>query len=295
MFMTRTARTVMTTVKHLRTPSHSRHALAAAAYFTTAPQPSFAVLVSRARPLCCCHHNSPNLNVNAMNIPSFFSTTPASVTKQKDKDQDQDQDNGKDGKDGKDGDVVAGLAKGLTRFSICLPPVILKDLILTGGIQLTVDGMEYNLQATPTDATKSIMDQYRTEIAVLETLLAPLEEEKRKLDVLASSFAKKVVIGALTYLIAQAWIVAKLTFASRLGWDIMEPVTYLVTFITGVFGLAYFSVSRRDYLYETVWDQVLNKRQEYLYEKNQFDLRKYDQLIDELANKEEKLARMVVP
>ena len=189
--------------------------------------------------------------------------------------------------------LINGLASSLTRLSICLPPDTFKDLIHVGGIQLTIDGMEYNLQATPSKTTQEIIQTYQSDIQLLRNQVKPLEIIKHDIDTRAATHTKGLVVVALGYLIAQAWVVAKLTFASRLGWDIMEPVTYLVTFTTGIFGLAYFSVSRRDYLYETVWDQVLAKRKLNLYAKEQFDVIQYNELIDELANKEEKLARMI--
>ena len=124
----------------------------------------------------------------------------------------------------------------------------------------------------------------------------PLQVKKDALDLNAAQFTKKIVVGAVGYLVAQAVVVAKLTFASRLGWDIMEPITYLVTFSTGIFGLFYFSVARRDYMYETVWDQVHDKRKTYLYRQHvdDFDIEEYERLQNKLNVAEMKLARLLV-
>ena len=185
-------------------------------------------------------------------------------------------------------------AQDLTRVSLCLPNEAFQDIIQGAGLQLTVDGMEYRLNATPVGRTQQIIDKYQQHIAEIKEQLTPLHTEKDQLDALAASFTKKVVMGTLGYLVAQAVVVFKLTFASRLGWDIMEPITYLVTFSTGIFGLAYFSVARKDYLYETVWDQVYEKRKRVVYTKENFDLIRYERLIKELAKKEERLERLMV-
>ena len=47
-------------------------------------------------------------------------------------------------------------------------------------------------------------------------------------------------------------------------------------------------------MYETVWDQLQEKRQKSLYLKDNFDLINYEAMLDELAKKEERLARMIV-
>ena len=154
--------------------------------------------------------------------------------------------------------------------------------------------MEYRLTASPMGSTQEVIDVLKRDIASLEQKVIVLSNQKKEIDDRAATFTKRIVVGALAYLVAQATVVAKLTFASRLGWDIMEPITYLVTFMTAVFGLGYFSVSRKDYMYETVWDQLQEKRQKSLYLKDNFDLINYEAMLDELAEKEERLARMIV-
>jgi hypothetical protein len=182
----------------------------------------------------------------------------------------------------------------LTRLSLCLPRESFDDIIHGGGIQLTVDGMEYRLDAKPIGTTKDVIEEYQNNIKQLQNKLLPLQNIKNDIDFQAANFTKKVVVGALGYLIAQGVVVFKLTFASRLGWDVMEPITYLVTFSTGIFGLGYFSIARKDYLYETVWDQVCEKRKSHLYSLHKFDIAEYNDLVGELERKELKLARLIV-
>jgi hypothetical protein len=191
---------------------------------------------------------------------------------------------------------TATAAADLTRFSLCLPRQSFEDIVLAGGIQVTVDGMEYRFDATPMGTTQDVIDRYHQEINTLHQELLPLQVKKDAIDLNAAQFTKKIVVGAVGYLVAQAVVVAKLTFASRLGWDIMEPITYLVTFSTGIFGLFYFSVARRDYMYETVWDQVHDKRKTYLYRQHvaDFDIEEYERLRNTLNVTEMKLARLLV-
>jgi hypothetical protein len=53
--------------------------------------------------------------------------------------------------------------------------------------------------------------------------------------------------------------VARLTWW-EFSWDIMEPVTYILTFSTAVIGFVYFVVTQSDYTYESLWNKWAHRR-----------------------------------
>ena len=294
MYVHRTARAVTNILRRQRCTARPHLALSTINYSTLSAWTKLPALTSFSD----VHPNQrsalfPPSQLSRRINSSFFSTTTTATTTKSGSLSTAASDN-EDNVDNSSDTTVTNLAQGLTRLSLCLPPETFHDLIDVGGIQLTVDGMEYRLTASPMGSTQDVIDVLKRDIASLEQKVIVLSNQKKEIDDRATTFTKRIVVGALAYLVAQATVVAKLTFASRLGWDIMEPITYLVTFMTAVFGLGYFSVSRKDYMYETVWDQLQEKRQKSLYLKDNFDLINYEAMLDELAKKEERLARMIV-
>lgn len=50
--------------------------------------------------------------------------------------------------------------------------------------------------------------------------------------------------GLLAYMCAQAGFFARLTFVNY-SWDLMEPITYFVTYTTSILCFAYFVITRQ--------------------------------------------------
>lgn len=80
--------------------------------------------------------------------------------------------------------------------------------------------------------------------------------------------------GGLGYLVAQWCVLARLTWWD-FNWDIMEPVTYFITFGTAVIGYAYFAIAKREYTYGDLRDVVHQRSVVSTYFRNGFDFEKY--------------------
>ncbi|EMP34953.1 Oncoprotein-induced transcript 3 protein [Chelonia mydas] len=91
-----------------------------------------------------------------------------------------------------------------------------------------------------------------------------------------------VLWGGLAYMATQFGILARLTWWEY-SWDIMEPVTYFITYGSAMAMYAYFVMTRQEYIYPDARD-----RQYLLFfhkgaKKTRFDLEKYNQLKDAIA------------
>lgn len=60
------------------------------------------------------------------------------------------------------------------------------------------------------------------------------------------------------------------------NWDIMEPVTYFITFGTAVLGYAYFVIQKREYTFPDLREAIMVKRMFKQYTKHNFDVDRYD-------------------
>ncbi|KNG82666.1 hypothetical protein ANOM_010121 [Aspergillus nomiae NRRL 13137] len=69
--------------------------------------------------------------------------------------------------------------------------------------------------------------------------------------------------------------------ATDLGWDTMEPVTYLASLSTLMGGYLWFLYHNREISYKSALDFTINARQKKLYEREGVDLHEWESLIDE--------------
>ena len=109
-------------------------------------------------------------------------------------------------------------------FEFSLPTGLANQLIETGGLRMSVNGLQYAIDPRPGETVQRLIDAHREELGELEAALVPIAQQKADIDGAAYKRTKHIVWGALLYLIAQSVVVFKLTFFSRFGWDVMEPI-----------------------------------------------------------------------
>ncbi|CAJ1052402.1 calcium uniporter protein%2C mitochondrial-like [Xyrichtys novacula] len=128
----------------------------------------------------------------------------------------------------------------------------------------------------------------------LKQQLSPLEKVKAQLSRTAEFKSSRVVWTGLALLSVQGGALAWLTWWVY-SWDVMEPVTYFITYGTSIGAFAYYVLTKQDYLYPEAKDrQFLH----YFYKgasKNKFNINRYNELKDELAQVEEDLKRLREP
>ncbi|KAM9314387.1 calcium uniporter protein, mitochondrial-like [Pholidichthys leucotaenia] len=125
----------------------------------------------------------------------------------------------------------------------------------------------------------------------LKQQLSPLEKMKAQLSHSAEFHSSKALWTGMALLSVQGGALAWLTWWVY-SWDVMEPVTYFITYGTSMGAFAYYVLTKQDYIYPEAKDrQFLH----YFYKgarKKNFNVEKYNELKDELAQVEEDLRRL---
>nr|XP_056706481.1 calcium uniporter protein, mitochondrial [Euleptes europaea] len=196
------------------------------------------------------------------------------------------------------------------------------DLLLLDDFKLVINDLTYHVRppkrdllshedATTLNDVKTLVQQLYTTLCIeehqlnkekeligrLEDLrqqLAPLEKVRMEICRKSEKRTTWVLWGGLAYMATQFGILARLTWWEY-SWDIMEPVTYFITYGSAMAMYAYFVVTRQEYVYPDARD-----RQYLLFfhkgaKKTRFDLEKYNQLKDAIAQAELDLKRLRDP
>ncbi|KAJ5643222.1 uncharacterized protein N7484_005729 [Penicillium longicatenatum] len=121
----------------------------------------------------------------------------------------------------------------------------------------------------------------RMRLRKLSRRIQKIAEVKHMCDELAQRGAQRVAIGGFGILSVWWYSVYKLTFETDLGWDTMEPVTYLVSLSTLMGGYLWFLYHNREISYKSALDFTVNARQKKLYQQHKVDLQLWETLIEE--------------
>jgi len=176
-----------------------------------------------------------------------------------------------------------------------IPPSLAQTVLAQSGMHLSINGFDYELQLIPVGETRANIDAKLARMAELGQEIEALEQIKAPMDKKAAAHAGRVMKSIFAYLFLQVGVVVKLTFFSRFGWDVMEPITYLLTFSTSLFGLAYFTWNKLEFTYPALAGQLAKRRALRLYEKNGFDYARFLHLQSERAEIKRALDMMVPP
>ncbi|KAL8601482.1 hypothetical protein ACOMHN_000424 [Nucella lapillus] len=128
----------------------------------------------------------------------------------------------------------------------------------------------------------------------LKTQIAPLEQVKQKLEVEASKNTSNLSWLGLGLMSLQFGVLARLTWWEY-SWDIMEPVTYFVTYGTSVAMFAYYILTKQEYIFPDVRDRQYLIRFYKLAQKKQLNIDQYNRLRQDITQAEEDLRRLRDP
>ncbi|XP_037084223.1 calcium uniporter protein, mitochondrial-like [Pollicipes pollicipes] len=134
-------------------------------------------------------------------------------------------------------------------------------------------------------------------IAQLEDLkvqLEPMEKKKRDLEEACHRRTNVLTWVGLGLMGVQFGVLARLTWWEY-SWDIMEPVTYFVTYGTAMAAYAYFVVTKQDYVLPDVKDRSFLLSFYKRSRKGGLDVRKYNDLKDAMYGLERDLRRLRDP
>lgn len=129
------------------------------------------------------------------------------------------------------------------------------------------------------------------ELESMRDELAPLEESKMILDAQAEKRTNNLSWLGLGLMSVQFGILARLTWWEY-SWDIMEPVTYFVTYGTAMACYAYFVLTRTDYLLPDVRDRQWLHSFHRKAKKIEWDVNRYNALKEGVSKVEVELVKL---
>lgn len=119
-----------------------------------------------------------------------------------------------------------------------------------------------------------------------------LADIKKECDKLAQRGAQRVAQAGFVGLVGWWGAVYYLTFKTSYGWDVMEPVTYLVGLSGLMGGYIWFLYHNREVSYRSAMNLTVSRRQSQLYEQKGFNPRVWEGLVEE-ANKLRREIKMI--
>ncbi|XP_062301203.1 calcium uniporter protein, mitochondrial-like [Scomber scombrus] len=125
----------------------------------------------------------------------------------------------------------------------------------------------------------------------LKQQLQPLETVRAQVAQEAESRASMLGWAGLAYLSLQGGFLGYLTWYV-FAWDVMEPVTYFITTTTSLVFFAYYILTKQDFICPDVRDRQFLNFFHQRASRQKFDVQKYNQLKDELAEVESTLRRL---
>ncbi|XP_029393718.1 calcium uniporter regulatory subunit MCUb, mitochondrial isoform X2 [Mus pahari] len=122
----------------------------------------------------------------------------------------------------------------------------------------------------------------------LQEQLRPLEQVKAAIEARSEANTSGLLWAGLALLSVQGGALAWLTWWVY-SWDLMEPVTFFLSFANSIVFFAYFIITRQNYTYSSLWSRQLLQ---FFHKKSQrrcFDVEQYNKLKEDLAEATESL------
>ncbi|KAL4919948.1 hypothetical protein BDW62DRAFT_199360 [Aspergillus aurantiobrunneus] len=159
----------------------------------------------------------------------------------------------------------------------------IRDAARAGGFIVAIEGAPLGL-----DQIKITVPSFEERTHFLRMRLRKISDRirtiagiKHECDKLAHRGAQRVALGGFGILVSWWCLVYKLTFETDLGWDTMEPITYLASLSTLMGGYLWFLYHNREISYRSALDFTINARQKKLYQLKGVDLHLWENLIYE--------------
>ncbi|RMZ83889.1 hypothetical protein DV737_g1440, partial [Chaetothyriales sp. CBS 132003] len=121
----------------------------------------------------------------------------------------------------------------------------------------------------------------RQRLRQISSKISGMAKIKQECDEAAHKTAQRIAVSGCGMLVAYWCLVYRLTFETDLGWDAVEPITYLVGLSTLIGGYMWFLWHNREVSYRQAMQITISRRQSRMYELKGFDLHKWEALLEE--------------
>lgn len=130
-----------------------------------------------------------------------------------------------------------------------------------------------------------------TELENLKNEIEPMEKSREELSLIAKKHTNRMVWLGLGLMGIQAGILARLTWFDY-SWDIVEPISYFVSYSAVVGTYAYFVLTRKEYDYASATDRIFLRNFHKNAVKKNLDISKYNELRNTIYKLENDLRKI---
>ncbi|TPX31792.1 hypothetical protein SmJEL517_g04987 [Synchytrium microbalum] len=162
---------------------------------------------------------------------------------------------------------------------------ILSQALLDRGLILQINNERIKVNV-PTAEQRTA--HLKTDLLTLEKELTVLETRRSDLDRLAERTSQVFVWLFLAGMCAQWGLMLRLTFVEY-SWDIMEPITYFLSYFWVIASYAFWMVFRRDQTNDAMSNIAFTRRQMSLYKRHAFDVAH----LESIRNKRDKIKQRI--
>ncbi|KJZ77142.1 hypothetical protein HIM_03463 [Hirsutella minnesotensis 3608] len=145
---------------------------------------------------------------------------------------------------------------------------------------ISIEGLSQELRV----AVPSFRDRtyyMRMRLRKMSREIDDMSRVKKECDLLAHKGAYRLAKGGFVALSGWWGIVYYVTFHTDMGWDLVEPITYLAGLTTIMGGYLWFLFISRDLSYKAAMNITVSRRQNALYQERGFNQQKWDHLVHE--------------
>ena len=162
------------------------------------------------------------------------------------------------------------------------------------GSIVNVGGREFTIRLEPVVSSGHVdtLTQKKRELADLQGRMAGLLKARRPLHAAALTHSHHVAWGLAAGLLTQSAIIFKLTFFSELGWDVMEPIAYFLTFGVGLASLFFFQFLGVEFTYPALRRALVERYMTKVVKARGFDEAQYNLLAAAIIKKHKALAAL---
>lgn len=119
----------------------------------------------------------------------------------------------------------------------------------------------------------------RMRLRKMSRQIEQMSKVKSECDLLAHKGAHRIAQGGFAALAGWWGIVYYITFQTEMGWDLVEPVTYLAGLTCIMGGYLWFLYMSKDLSYKAAMNITVSRRQSALYQERGFDVSTWEHLV----------------
>jgi cell division protein FtsB len=169
---------------------------------------------------------------------------------------------------------------------------VLKDYVFLKPVEFNTTVQKILAHLSDDTYVREELAKKQQELGSLKAELQTLQAQRESLEKRAHKRANSILWAGFGYCVLQGALVARLTWW-ELSWDVMEPVTYMLTFAVVLIGYSYFVLTGSEYTFEGLRKTLERRKLAKLLRRYNFDEATFRKLQDAVMVREKEVQRLL--